>query len=187
MAAVVACNSGEPTIGIRIPGTGGGSGTGGTGGLGDGACTNMDDQAVYEDLTYTNEADVTFTGIDAASEIAGDCVFGTSNSTPVLEGCGTEALNVLGCLSDCEGVISELAACVSVCQNTAISEVTGGGELSEDCLGCYGTTVSCGAANCAFMGCATPSSQECIDCQCRFNCTQGFDACSGLPPTGECG
>jgi len=99
----------------------------------------------------------------------------------------TEALNVLGCLSDCDALIAELAICVSDCQNTAIGEVTGGGELSEDCLGCYGATVACSAGNCAFSGCADPSSEACINCQCEFNCTQDFDACSGLPGTGECG
>ena len=194
LAVVVACNTGEPTVGIeRDAGTGtggsggaGGGGTGGTGGLGDGACTNMDDQAVYEGLSYTNEADVTFTGIDAAAEIAGDCVFGAVNATPSLAGCNTEALNVIGCISDCDDEIAALAACVESCQRDAIAEATGGGELSSDCESCYGATVACSAAFCAFMGCADPSSQACIDCQCRFNCSQDFDECSGLPSTGDC-
>jgi hypothetical protein len=188
-AVMAACNTGAPTIGIELDagtgGDGGGGGTGGGGGLGDGACTNTDDQAVYGALTYTNEAGTTFTGDEAASEIAGDCVFGTTSSSPPLPGCGDEAIAVLGCATDCEGVVDDLATCVAECQDGGINEVTGAG-LTEACQGCYGATVACGAANCAFMGCADPSSQACIDCQCRFNCTQGFDACSGLPPDGSC-
>jgi hypothetical protein len=186
--AVVACNSGPATVGIETDdGTGGsGGGSGGSGGLGDGACTDMDDQAVYEGLTYTNAGSTTFTGINAAAEIAGDCVFGAADATPSLTGCNTEALNVIGCLSNCEGLIDELAVCVADCQRSAIAEVTEGGELSSDCEGCYGATVACSAGNCAFMGCVDPSSQACIDCQCRFNCSQDFDSCSGLPSTGDC-
>lgn len=187
----VACNTGPPTIGVEIGAGGGGGdpGSGGTGGGGgmiaDGACTNAVDQAVYEALTYTNESDATFDGIDAASEIAGDCVFGTTSSTPALPGCGDQAIAVLACMSDCDGIIAELATCVEECQDDAINEVTGM-SLSADCQVCYGATVACGAAFCAFMGCADPASQACIDCQCRFNCSQDFDTCSGLPSTGDC-
>ncbi len=189
--AVVACNTGPATVGIQMVdgtgGSGGGSGgSGGSGGLGEGACTNMNDQAIYEGLTYTNAAGTTFTSFDAAAEIAGDCVFGAADATPSLTGCNTEALAVLGCFSDCEGLIAELGACVAGCQRTAIAEATEGGELSRECEGCYGATVACSAGNCAFMGCVDPSSQDCIDCQCRFNCSQDFDTCSGLPSTGDC-
>lgn len=192
--ALVACNTGPPTVGIEqdagTAGTGGTAGTdggtGGTGGLGDGACTNVDDQAVYDDLSYTNAAGTTFTGYDAAAEIAGDCVFGSADSSPALSGCNDEAGAVLGCFADCEGLIAELGACVAECQRSAIAEATGGGELSSECEACYGDTVACSAGNCAFMGCIDPSSQDCIDCQCRFNCSQDFDTCSGLPSTGDC-
>jgi hypothetical protein len=192
VVVAAACNSGAPTIGIVIDaGTGGGGGdtgsggTGGGGGVADGNCTNTEDQGVYAGLSYTNESDVAFTGADAAAQIAGDCVFGTTSSIPALPGCGDEAIAVLACMSNCDEIIAGLATCVEECQNDAINEVTGM-SLSADCQVCYGATVACGAAFCAFMGCADPASQACIDCQCRFNCSQDFDTCSGLPSTGDC-
>ena len=42
---------------------------------------------MYDNLVYTNEAQETFTGTEAASEIGGDCIFGSETSEPPLNGC----------------------------------------------------------------------------------------------------
>ena len=159
------------------PGTGG---TGGSGGpIGDGACSNEDDEAVYDELTYTDENGNTFTGTDASSEVGSDCVFGTTSSDPVLEGCSDEAVAVLGCSPSCpDATVQALSDCVVDCTQGA----TG---LSDECVACTGETVACGAVNCASV-CLDPTAQTCIDCRCNNGCTPDFVVCSGIP-SDDCG
>ena len=186
-AAAVACDAwtdqppitNEPAPPPPTGGTGGG--TGGTGGIsGEGACTNEADQAVYADLTYTDEARITYTGEEAASAIGSDCIFGTDTSDPVLSGCGLEAGAVISCVPSCpQATIDTLADCVAACTETA----TG---LSPECMACTGDTVACGAAYCTTVCIADTEAQICIDCRCENNCTPAFDACSGNPSSGDC-
>jgi hypothetical protein len=203
-AFLVACNSGPPLQGCRIPtpyfnpqsglcqsqpidngtgGTGGVAGTGGTGGSGGnvGACTNMDDSDTYDALTYGAES-----GSDAASAIASDCVFGTFDDgfDPML-GCGAAAGAVLGCAPNCpDATINALGDCVVGCMQGIIADITGT-MLTGDCGACYGASVACSAANCAAF-CSNPNAPACVTCRCDNNCTPGFDDCSGLPPSGDC-
>jgi len=190
---VAACNSG-PAIGDYMPGTGGtgGEGTGGTGGTGNtggggtGACTDTEDQDVYANLSYTNEAGDTFTGSDAASEIGSDCIFGTTSSDPVLSGCAAEAAAVLGCGSGCPpATIQALADCVAQCTQDGTAEASPPG-LSSACVACTGDTVACGATYCVAQCVADTNAPQCIQCRCDNNCIQEFDSCSGLPSGGEC-
>jgi len=184
---VVACNSGDALQGCadfnELTGTcgsatGGATGTGGTGGTGnvggavEGACTNEADTAVYDALEYKS-----LTGPEAASQMASDCVFG---------GCGQEAQGVLTCRSECEDEIQALTDCVVECQQTQIEDTTGE-RLTTECADCYGESVTCSAVNCASEGCTVPDSPTCVACRCLYNCTPGFDVCSGLPSQNTCG
>lgn len=163
------------------------NGTGGSGG-GDGACTNEVDSATYDALDYTTGGGVDETGSDAASAIASDCVFGSFTSVPENPGCGPEAQSVLGCAATgCPpATVEALATCVVDCTQGIIDEVTGS-MLTEDCADCYGDSVSCSASLCATSGCSNPTSPGCIQCRCENDCTPGFERCSGLPPSGDCG
>jgi hypothetical protein len=184
----LACNSGPPITNAKPPidpGTGGTTGTGGTsgtGGLGEGACTNDADQAVYEDLTYTDAQGIIYTGTEAASAIGSDCIFGSADSDPVLAGCGTEAGNVVACFSGgCDQpTIDALATCVAMCTQDA----TG---LSDECMACTGDTVACGAAFCTSQCVSDTEATICVDCRCNNGCTPDFDECTGLPSSGDCG
>ena len=178
---VVACNSGPPITNEKPidPGTGGSPGTCDPGG-GDGACTTPENEAVYADLTYTDDAGETFTGADASSAIGSDCIFGTKQSDPLLTGCGKEAGNVISCFPNCpQETIDTAADCVAQCTQDA----TG---LSDECVACTGETVACGAAFCTLECVADSNAPACIDCRCANNCIQSFDACSGLPSDCEC-
>ena len=201
LAGVVAgCNSGPPVHGceIQVNGTCAGSGSGGSnggtggtgGGTGDGACTNEEDTATYMDLEYLDSRGNDVSGPSAASAIASDCVFGSTSSVPENPGCGTEAGNVVACAIQPTGcpaeTIDALTNCVLDCTQTLITDITGG-PLSDECAACYGESVSCSAENCAAAGCTNPTSPSCIQCRCDEGCTPGFDVCSGLPPSGDCG
>jgi len=203
---IAACNTGDPIDGCGpgnivnvdgrcepISGTGGAGGapgtggTGGTGGSMGGACTNDADQAVYEDLTYTDTDGGTNTGSDAASAIASDCVFGGPDTVPP-EGCADLAGAVVVCaitMSCTPEQIADLTNCVGACAQDTIESITGS-RLSDDCGDCYSESVACSAANCATSGCSNPSSTPCIECRCVEGCTPGFDTCSGLEATGDC-
>jgi hypothetical protein len=172
-------------------GTGGTAGTGGgTGGGGGttGFCTNDEDSMTYDDLTYTTGGGVDETGSDAASAIASDCVFGAVNSDPRNPGCPAEAQAVLICAaSGCPpATVQALTICVVDCMQDIIEQQTGG-TLTQDCADCYGESVACSANLCATSGCSAPTSPSCIQCRCENDCTPGFDRCSGLPPSGDCG
>ena len=201
--AVAGCNSGDALQGCDQfdnltgmcsdgPGAGGSTGTGGTGGTGntgggDGACTNAEDTAVYDALEYDTGSEV-LTGDEAASQIASDCVFGNTSSTPRNPGCGAQAQAVLICGgSNCDDeTIQALTDCVVDCQQTVIEADTGS-TLSQECNDCYGASVTCSAVNCATAGCTVPDSPTCVACRCAEDCTPGFDRCSGLPSQGTCG
>jgi hypothetical protein len=108
--SVAACNTGSPISGCTIDPTTGLCSAGGDGDLDCGpiedACTNAEDTAVYDNLTYINDIGDTFTGTDAASEIGSDCIFGSdpappSLADPRLDGCGTEAGRVIACFPNC--------------------------------------------------------------------------------------
>jgi hypothetical protein len=178
----LACNSGPPITNAKPidPGTGGTTGTGGAGGLGEGACTNDADQAVYEDLTYTDEQGIEYAGSAAASAIGSDCIFGTTTSDPVLTGCGNEAALVIGCFPRCDQpVIDALATCVAMCTQDA----TG---LSDECMACTGDTVACGAAFCTSQCVSDTAAAICVECRCENNCDSDFVKCSGLPSSIDC-
>ncbi len=175
-------------------GTGGTAATGGTGGAGGGtggtggtavvtdACTNAADTAVYEGLPpYTND-DGTFTGTEAAGEIAADCVFGTApNLTGT--GCGAEVGVALG--NPSTENIAALTACVVAC--TVEQPV----DLSANCLSCYGGSVTCGAVNCAGPCAGGTDLPECEACRCGDNaasedCVTNFETCAGIASTVVC-
>ena len=193
LAGAVAIGCGTEEAGsAATPGTGatGGSGTGATGGAGAtggtggvaGACTNEADQAVYAATEYSND-DGDFTGTEAVSEIAADCVFGTAPNL-ISDGCGPEVGLVLG--NNTQENRDALAACVVQCT------VDQGVDLSDECLACYGDTVACGAAFCAPECAGGTDLPACVDCRCGNNdnntsCFGDFDACSGLPSSGSCG
>jgi hypothetical protein len=126
-------------------------------------------------------------GPAAASQIAADCVFGDGN---VDGNCTKPAGVVVGCaitMSCTSEEIDPLVDCVVTCLNDTIARATEGSTLSAECSACYGDSVACSAANCATSGCGSnPSGASCIQCRCDFNCTPGFDVCSGLPPSGAC-
>jgi hypothetical protein len=181
---VAACNSGPPVTGeVEPPPPVGGNGGSCDPGGGDGACTNAEDAAVYEDLTYTDDAGNDFEGTDAASAIGSDCIFGQTQSEPLLEGCNDQARTILSCFNLPDGCddddILALADCVAQCTQDA----TG---LSEECMACTGDTVACGAAFCTGECVNGTDLPECIACRCNNGCIQEFDACSGLPSDCEC-
>jgi len=191
--AVAACNSGSPITGTPPPppptGGSGGSGTGGTGGTGGGSpsegnCINEADQAVYDQLEFTNSKGETTTGTDASSAIGSECVRGSNVSDPPIAGCGAETFAVISCLGNCpQETIDALATCVEACTRDTIAEITGGDTLSDECLSCTGATVACGAAFCTPPCVADTTAQGCIDCRCEEGCTPAFIVCSGIPST----
>ncbi len=229
-AAATACNSGPAISGCTVdPTTGFCSEVGGECGPVVDACTNAEDTAVYDGLMYTDEEEVMYTGSEAASAIAGDCISGAPGSNPPIpreDACGTFAAGVLGCFPNCPScsaadapaicgeactppglgepdpcglgfycqpdemtcidAVQAAADCVAGCTATIITAASPPG-LSDECLGCYGTTVACGAAFCTNVCLADPESAACIECRCTNNCIQCFDVCSGLPSGGECG
>ena len=109
---------------------------------GEGSCGHGEDQENYEDLTYTDEDGVMYTGTEAASAIRSDCIFGTKTSDPVLDGCGAEAFDVISCFPNCDqATIDTLATCVAMCTQDA----TG---LSDEFMACTGATAACRKAFC---------------------------------------
>ena len=77
-------------------------------------------------------------------------------------------------------------ACVVDCMRTATN-----GDISDDCLGCFGGSVLCTAQNCALLCAADPNSAGCLACQCGgnasgTNCYDQYTACSGIPSTVDC-
>jgi hypothetical protein len=78
-----------------------------------------------------------------------------------------------------------LATCVEDCTQGTIEQITGS-TLSEECMGCYGATVSCGVAFCTKECVADTTAQVCIDCRCTSGCTENFVICSGIP-SDDCG
>jgi hypothetical protein len=212
--AAAACNSGPAISGCTIDLTTGlCSAEGGECGPVENACTNAEDQAVYDNLVYTNEAQETFTGTEAASEIGGDCIFGSETSDPPLNGCPLDAGRVIGCFPNCpscsdpeppatcgqgcaafdecgegftcvDGTCTDAVQAAADCVARCTQEATG---LSDECVSCTGTAVACGAAFCTNVCVSDPNAQVCIDCRCANNCTQCNDICTGLPPSGECG
>jgi hypothetical protein len=152
------------------------------------ACTNADDTAVYEALTFTDGKGETTTGTEAASAIASECVRGSVSSVPAIppaEACGTILQGLLGCAlavppSCTDEQIDELATCVEDCTQDTIAGITGGDMLTDDCIGCYGASVSCGAAACATECVDDTTSDGCVQCRCNAGCTPAFDVCSGF-------
>jgi hypothetical protein len=188
--AAAACNSGPPITNkpAAPPPTGGSNGGGG-----DGACTTDDNQAVYDNLVYTDCEGVTHMGDDASSAIGSDCIFGTTSpvicpagSVPPLPGCGDLSGDVLGCFPSCPPETIQAAAdCVAQCTQDATAEIAPPG-LSDECVACTGATVACGAANCTNFCVNDTNDPACIACRCEFGCTPAFDTCSGLPSDGDC-
>lgn len=167
-------------------GTGGTAGTGGTGGSVGGACTDPANAMVYANLTYVDDAGTTFTGTEAAAAMGSDCIFGTSNSDPLLPGCGDEARSVVACFPSCDdGTIQTLSDCVAQCVQDGTAEASPPG-LSDECVACTGATVACGAAFCTGVCVADTNAPACIDCRCLNGCTPDFDECTGLPSSGDC-
>ncbi|KPK16380.1 MAG: hypothetical protein AMJ62_05675 [Myxococcales bacterium SG8_38] len=191
--ALWACNTGDPTVGFRYPENGGG-GTGGTGNVGgstgDGFCTTEENQAVYDNLTYTDRLGETSEGDEAASAIGSHCIGlapTEANLPDGVEDCLPEAGAVLDCAPACSNdVILALADCVATCTQNATAALSPPG-LDDNCVSCTGDTVACGAASCVRECSGDTDAPACIQCRCDNNCIQEFDACSGLPSGGECG
>lgn len=182
--------SGNGGSGGGTAGTGGSAGTGGGGGtvVVEDACTNTADTAVYDDLTFVNGRGGSSASTAAASAIASECVRGSVSSMPQVDGCGSELSAIIGCATasppNCPPEdVQVLADCVEDCTQDTISEITGGSVLSDDCIGCYGATVSCGAAECAVECVADATAAICVNCRCDNGCTPNFETCSGIPST----
>ena len=194
-AVTIGCNSGPAITGAPPPVTGGTNGGGGTGGGtggtdGDatvGECINEDDAAVYAEVDYTNDRGEMTSGTDAVSAIGSDCVRGSDSSIPQVGGCGSETIQVVACFPNCpEATITTLAVCVEECIQGTIDTITGGGQLSDECIACYGATVACGAAFCTDRCAIDTTAPDCIDCRCTLGgdglgCTPEFVECSGIP------
>ena len=104
----------------------------------------------------------------------------------LLPGCGDEARSVVACFPNCEdATIQALAACDAQCVQDGTAEASPPG-LSDECVGCTGATVACGAAFCTAQCVRDTNAQECIDCRCDNGCTPAFDVCTGLPSSGDC-
>ena len=146
-----------------------------------GACVNNTDRATYESLEYLDDEGMFWTCIDAASEIGTDCIFGSAQSEPPLEGCSAEASAVIRCFPNCpEEVIETLGTCVASCTAAA----TG---LSSSCASCYGEATACTVAFCTPWCVSDINSPSCVACRIENGCVPGFDACSGLPGDIDCG
>jgi hypothetical protein len=145
-----------------------------------GACINDADRMTYESLEYIDSDGMFWTCIDAAAAIGTDCVFGSAQSEPPLEGCGAEAGAVIACFPNCpEEVIETFGACVAFC----IAGATG---LSSGCASCYGEAAACGAAFCTSSCVGDINSPSCVACRVENGCIPGFDTCSGLPDDIDC-
>ena len=146
-----------------------------------GACINDADRMTYESLEYIDGDGMFWTCIDAAAAIGTDCVFGSAQSEPPLEGCSAEASAVIACFPNCpEQVIEAFGTCVAFCTGGA----TG---LSSNCASCYGEAAACGAAFCTFACAGDLNSPSCVACRIENGCIPGFDSCSGLPGDIDCG
>jgi hypothetical protein len=145
-----------------------------------GACINDADRMTYESLEYIDSDGMFWTCIDAAAAIGTDCVFGSPQSEPPLEGCSAEASAVIACFPNCpEEVIETFGTCVAFC----IAGATG---LSSGCASCYGEAAACGAAFCTFACAGDLNSPSCVACRVENGCIPGFDTCSGLPDDIDC-
>lgn len=159
-----------------------GGGTGATGGTPMGACTTPENEAVYDDLDYTNRANEMVTGTEAAADIAGDCL---RIEPPT--GCQDQTAIIISMLpTPGQEAIDNLAACDVMCLSTTVVDLTGGEDLSAECLDCYGETVACGAAWCTGPCAADTNAPGCITCRCGdntagVNCIGEFVTCSGIP------
>lgn len=173
-------------------GTGGLGGAGGTGGLGGTGGTDLapceSNLAVYDALEYTDGGGNRWSTFAAALAISHECVLGASASIPMNPGCDAEALSVWTCSRDCPlETVQALSDCIVGCTQEVVEEATGM-TLTEECADCYGRGASCSIASCAIAGCFEDSySPACIRCRCEEDCTPGFEQCSGLPPSGDCG
>ena len=145
-------------------GSGGSAGAGGTGGTG-GLCTNAEDTAVFDMLEYTDDDGAMSTGTDAATNMAGDCLFGAPPR------CGAELADVI--VDNNAENSAALADCVVACMSTQA-------DLTPDCLSCYGEIVACGAVNCVAECASDPFHPDCLTCRIDNNCDSDFFECSGL-------
>ena len=55
-----------------------------------------------------------------------------------------------------------------------------GVDVSRDCAGCYGDTMTCTVQNCLAQCVVDSTSQECLDCQEEAGCVSAFYECTGL-------
>lgn len=173
--------------GTAATGGTGNTGTGGSGGAIQGACNTPENDAVYESVDYTSRANEMLNGTAAASAIASDCL---RIEPPT--GCQSETAIIIGMLpTPGQEAIDNLATCDVMCLSSTVVDLSGGDDLTEECLDCYGETVACGAAWCTGPCAADTSSPGCIACRCgdntaSVNCIREFDLCSGIPPATIC-
>ncbi|MBW2380309.1 MAG: hypothetical protein JRG70_12295, partial [Deltaproteobacteria bacterium] len=155
----------------------------------DGQCVNDADRAIYEALEYINDDGEPSTCIDAAAEIVADCIFGSVNSEPPLEGCADEARSVIACFPSCADEARSVIACFptcppetihvfAVCAADCTADATG---LSAGCAGCYGADVACSTVFCIPVCVADANAPACIQCRIDNGCIPDFNTCSGLP------
>ena len=162
------CNNGAGTCGSGICG----------------ACTGEADAAVYECLEFTDSDGQMHTGTDAATAISHECIYGSMDSIPPVEGCPTETLDVLACYPQCpEETIQALSDCVSGCTQETTEALCPPG-LSDGCVACSGDSAACTMAFCAPQCVADMTSEVCVECRCDNSCSETFETCSGLP--SEC-
>jgi hypothetical protein len=143
-------------------------------------CVNDADRNAYESLSYINRNGYLLTCIDAAGEMATDCIFGSAQSSPSIVGCPAQAADVIACYPSCPPETFEaFGDCVASCT----TEVTG---LSAECAGCYGALAECAAQACLVECASAPYSQECDLCRGQSGCNMIYDACTGLPGNTDC-
>jgi len=129
------------------------------GGGGGGACTNASDlMAIMQDYADGGPADG---GVGVAT-LAGQC--------------GP------GCLS-----AADFQMCVSSCVRAGT-----GNAVSMACTDCVGLSAACTAGNCISVCLSDPRAPACLACQCgdnadHVNCLAAYTACSGIPPSFDCG
>jgi hypothetical protein len=145
---------------------------------------------VYDAVTFVDGRGNSSSGTAAVSAIASECVRGSGSSMPPVQpGCGDALRAIIGCATasppNCPPEdVEVLAVCVEDCTQDVVEGIAGE-TLSQECIDCYGATVSCGAAECAVECVASTTADICVNCRCDAGCTPEFDQCSGFS-SGVC-
>jgi hypothetical protein len=145
-------------------------------------CTGLAAKPTRAQLT----ADVTMGKCMAPSDLDAIC----SNDLVLLtSNCGGLSYVKLRASSDAgaDFVIDEAAlrTATLMCVKTLLDKAV----VTDDCLSCYGSAVTCTLAHCANVCLPDPNNPTCRPCQLNSGCGAMLYACSGLPapPSGPDG